>query len=502
LESNRLDFINSKGELDGRRDLSGDDFAAFKTWTATYREALGKPAERAESILRDLGQAIYRWLDGDARWLQALAKTPPLIIEFQAIDATADSAIGFLDAPWELLADGNGHLAADPLLLFSPLRRIGDRGEPDNLSEYRLGLTFMAASPRGGDELDFEAEESAILAATSVTGQGIPPDLDLAVEESGNLEVLSQRLAKEGESQVVHLSCHGTNHPEPVLIMEDEAGDADRVDAVRLLGGLHVNMPRLLFLSACQTAAAGTLADSLARTMVRGGAPAVLGWDGSVYDWEATAFASTLYGRLALKRPLELACSEARRALIQTSGRERSRHWHMARLWLGNAGGGPLVGGQLQRSMALAEHGHKEFLDARGQQSPVAGRDMFVGRRRPLQTALKCLRSGERKGVLIHGMGRHGKSSLAARIAHRRKDLEPVVVFGKYDAVEIADRIVAACPAASAVEATTGMEWNAYKTILLRQPEKLEGFLREVLENPCGRLGKDRPILLVIDDFE
>jgi hypothetical protein len=45
------------------------------------------------------------------------------------------------------------------------------------------------------------------------------------------------------------------------------------------------------------------------------------------------------------------------------------------------------------------------------------------------------LREGERAGVLLHGMGRLGKSSLAARIANRRRDLRVAVVFEHYGAL-------------------------------------------------------------------
>ena len=45
--------------------------------------------------------------------------------------------------------------------------------------------------------------------------------------------------------------------------------------------------------------------------------------------------------------------------------------WHLARLWLGPAGGGPLVAGTRKRSLVTATRGTKTFLD-RKQQVPVA----------------------------------------------------------------------------------------------------------------------------------
>ena len=61
----------------------------------------------------------------------------------------------------------------------------------------------MAASPQGVSELDYEAEEAAILDAVGNT------HLDLLVDESGEAAVLGRRLAEVGGLPVLHLSCHG-----------------------------------------------------------------------------------------------------------------------------------------------------------------------------------------------------------------------------------------------------------------------------------------------------
>jgi hypothetical protein len=77
---------------------------------------------------------------------------------------------------------------------------------------------------------------------------------------------------------------------------------------------------------------------------------------------------------------------------------------------------------------------------------------MFVGRRRELQTALRALREGEHAGVLLHGLGRLGKSSLAARIANRRRDLRAAVVFEHYGALDmLSAHLTAKKPAKPAV---------------------------------------------------
>ena len=251
-----------------------------------------------------------------------------------------------------------------------------------------------------------------------------------------------------GGMPVVHLSCHGLNNwpgrpggaGVPVLMMEDEVGEGRPTTAAELVSLLPSGL-RLLFVSACLTATgadaghlppgkghkgqpgpdaggAGMVAHSLATALVTAGVAAVIGWDGSVGDQSATLFATRLYRALADRADLAVAVGDARRALLESEDPLVRADWHLARLWLGPPGGGPVVAGSRKRSLVTATHGTKMFLD-RKQQVPVASAAMFVGRRPELQQSLRALRSGERAGVLLHGQGRLGKSSLAARIADR-----------------------------------------------------------------------------------
>lgn len=102
-------------------------------------------------------------------------------------------------------------------------RRIAPFGASDPPApEYSdLAVAFMAASPRGQKELDFEAEEAGIIRAT----RHLP--LSLFVEESGCHSYLKDKLALEGPFEAVHISCHGNIIPSrgPVLILEDEEGN-------------------------------------------------------------------------------------------------------------------------------------------------------------------------------------------------------------------------------------------------------------------------------------
>ena len=379
----------------------------------------------------------------------------------------------------------------------------------------------MASSPRGQHELDFEAEEAAILAAVGET------NLDLVVDDTGDPEQLARRLAGLGGMPAVHLSCHGVNNwpvrpgepGVPVLMMEDELGGGRPTTAADL-AGLLTAVPRLLFVSACLTATGagdaghlppgdgrkggpgpggGLVAHSLATALVAAGFPAVIGWDGSVDDRAATAFAERLYRDLSRGADLAVAVGDARRVLLESDDPRVRADWHLARLWLGPAGGGPLVAGARKRSLVTATRGTKTFLDAK-QQVPVAAAQMFVGRRPELQAALRALRSGDRAGVLLHGQGRLGKSSLAARIADRSPDMAVAVVFGDYGALAILDAIAAAVRTDPAARQLI----EARLAEVRQRPEAVEAVLVDLLTGPCQQAGDggQRPLLLVLDDLE
>jgi len=149
--------------------------------------------------------------------------------------------------------------------------------------------------------------------------------------------------------------------------------------------------------------------------------------------------------------------------------------------------------------MVTATQGTKTFLD-RKNQVPVAAAQMFVGRRHELQRALWVLRNGERAGVLLHGQGRLGKSSLAARIADRMTGHALGVVFGDYSALGILDAVHAAVRANRAAR-----ELIESRIADVRQrPDAIEEVLIDLLTGPCAQAdaGNQRPLLLIVDDLE
>ena len=523
VDSNGFELVVDGRRVGPRRMLQTSDVDLLNAVAGQYVDAV-RGGSRDQALLA-VGRELYRWLDGDLGQLTRLLDeaSAPLVFEVRAPAKPSAAAWALLRAPYELLAAPEGGFLAAAPKLFAVARRLGQPSPAQAaLDEHRLGVAFMASAPRGQHELDFEAEEMAILNAVGETS------LDLVVEDSGNPEHLGLRLSELGGMPVVHLSCHGLHNwrPEPdapatpVLLMEDDLGDGRPTSADALVG-LLTPRPRLAFVSACLTATGAdvtghvpggaghrgapaaepglSVAHSMATGLVTAGIPAVIGWEGSVSDEAATRFAERLYRQLSRRVEVAEAVADARRHLLACPDERQRAVWHLARLWLGPTGGGPLVAGTRKRQMVPPHHVTKTFLD-RKHQLPVAAAEMFVGRRPELQHTLRALRGGQKVGVLLHGQGRLGKSSLAARIADRHPNRAVAVVFGDYSPTAILDAIADAT--AANPDARTLIEARCVE--VRQQPDLLKPLLIDLLAGPCAQELDDvrKPLLLIIDDLE
>ncbi|MFD2233224.1 CHAT domain-containing protein, partial [Phaeospirillum tilakii] len=468
---------------------------ALDLMTAWSRRYGGAVLARDEGAVFAVGREMADWLDRDG-WLTAWASGGGAR-ELEVFSRTAqptEAEAALLDLPWEVLATRDGFLAAEPAQPLVVWRRLGSPAEarPAVPENGDVAVLFMAAAPEGQHLLDFEAEEAAILEATC----RLP--LALAVEESGSLAGLEVRLGTDGPFEALHLSCHGeiVKGQGPVLALEDAVGALDKVPLPDFTGQLADQLPPLVFLSACRSAEDEGM-EPFARALARGGDGNVVGWDGSVNDGDAILFASVFYRRLAEAKTVPQAAAAGRLAVLQAhrTDPQRGRDWHLARVYLGRHGGGPLCrkGGETR---ALArDAGDREFLvkTAAGV-VPVAGSRTFVGRRRAIQTVLRVFAEGKTAGVLVHGMGNLGKSSLAHRVVQR---LAPrhraVVIFGRYDALTIFDAVTEAVPVAAREESV--LRW---REAVARSAAKLADALEAMLTGPLAR----HPVLLVIDDLE
>jgi tetratricopeptide (TPR) repeat protein len=455
------------------------------------------------------GRRLYNWLDGSdvydglrLRWLQPLLdkyQREGIVLAITSLSSANATTEKLAHLPWEVLHDGNAFLV-QRVPAIVPVRWVSDStvkkltidGEPENRA---LQVLFMATSPLNVEPvLDFEGEEARILEATK------RQPLALTVEESGCLSELGYLVDGYDRDyfDVLHLTGHATlQDGQPRFITETAAGEAFYASAGDIAQELQFRLPKLIFLSGCRTGQAGNggSVPSMAEELLKSGAKAVLGWGQKVLDPDATAAAAALYEELSAGKQI----IEAVACTYQTLIKNKARDWHLLRLY---------AAGNLPSSLVtpLRTRGRKpapplsvstQFLDPAGKVK-VPTRESFVGRRRQLQNCLRVLsqtflsppyQGGETGGVgvLIHGMGGLGKSSLAARLCDRLPNFERVVWVGRIDEASLVSRL------------TEKLDDDEQRKRLQNYDEELRFRLRRVFQQLHEEA---KPFLLVLDDFE
>ncbi len=431
------------------------------------------------------GRKLYNWLDGSDRFLSRAMQQHPGESFVLAIAAAESLA----HLPWEVLHDGNNFLVARmPAVVpvrwvSSDTRKLSIEGEPANRA---LNVLFMATSPLGVEPvLDFEAEEGRILEATARHKIG------LTVEESGCLTELGYLVADydRGYFDIFHLTGHATlTDGQPRFITETETGESYLASAKDIAKALKSRIPKLIFLSGCRTGQLGNsgAVPSMAQELLNLGAKAVLGWGQKVLDHEAAIAAAALYEALSRGDELTEAIAHTYQALIENQARD----WHLLRLYAAGTLPGQLVTTLRTRGRKSAPKPSvaEQFLDPAGQVK-VPTRGSFIGRRRQLQNCLRALKPpSEMVGVLIHGMGGLGKSSLAARLCDRLPEFERLVWVGRVDEPSLVNKLAAA------------LDSRELREALQDDKEELKFRLRRVFRQLEDEAAK--PFLLVLDDFE
>jgi hypothetical protein len=457
----------------------------------TYAEDSIAQRVFGSAALRDLGEMLFNFLDGDERWFsQALADPRGATVRI-----AAGQRLGHL--PWELVVRDGSYLAVSdsaPLLPVRAVSSIATLGAVVAPRNRPLRVLFMASSPEGVEPvLSYEAEEAAILESTADTGT------ELVVEESGTVEGLRFTAESYGPGyfDVLHVSGHATiDKGQPKFLLENELGGPALMTADQIAGAVDGQWPRLVFVSGCLTGGAsdrGTI-PSMSESLVQAGAPAVLGWALPVGDPSATAFASRLYRDLAAGRPLDRAVVTARRQLYAA----HSRSWHLVRVYADKSPLTPMVTPRntQSRERIRVRHAAEEFLDPQTQISRVASRAGFVGRRRVIQRCLRTLKqplgsSGAAEALVLQGMGGLGKSTLASRLLERMPTHQRVVWFGRVDLTKFRELT-------SKVTFQNLDEQIEAEGMLARDEVDLAVRLRYLFGGPLGQI----PCLFVFDDFE
>ena len=394
--------------------------------------------------------------------------------------------------PWEVLHDREGFLIDRTFPKVVPVRWTKGEVVTSEPADRPLRVMFMATDPEGVEpRLNFEGEEGRILDTTRGAA------LTLRVEESGCVSELKKTWRRYGDNHfdVFHLTGHASiaDDGQPFFITETETGDRYDAKAGEIVDALRFRLPRLVFLSGCRTGQAGEqgATPSMAEALLNLGLTAVLGWGRPIGDEVATLAAACLYESLASANSLV----EAIAATYQKLREQNISNWYLLRLY----GRGKLdvslaalVLPLGDRLLPLTSEIEQLFLDPDDATTPrVVRREDFVGRRRILQTCLRRLQ-GNDLGVLLHGMGGLGKTTVAKRLLERIADpqnsnYDTIFIFKQFDEGKLLQDLARNCTSEAGHEVLNGK---------LPLMQKLTKFLKE------GMNERDRCLMFVLDDFE
>lgn len=478
--------------------VDGNELTALTArWRSEYRTA--------GCDLESIGAKLWQFLAAHAPVgeMRKAGNTVRLLIDAEGVLA---------EWPWEILHDGSGFTLLSDSAAIEPVRWLPGSAPNLDPANRPLRVLFMAASAEGVKPvLDHEGEERAILDGARKNHAGI----DLVVEDTGSIEGLGYRLAANGAREdcadvswydIVHVSGHADVSTDgPVFILETELGERDNVEPPRLIDTFGERWPRLTFLSGCSTARDnGTATRGMATAIVRAGAPLVLGWALPVGDAAATAAAAVIYAKLAENHAPDRAIRLARKALFNA----KSKYWHLLRVVARDVPQKSFVTAASHPGRAVLRNvdadQEVEYFDSEHEESGrVCPRGRFVGRRRPLQRTTSVLRHGRalgqtdslhRPGVVIHGLGGQGKSSLGCRLLDRFRDHLRVILVGHVDEPTLIRKLGEKVQAIAPPPLANG---RAVMDVLQDGSLPLKFRLTQILSHPpTARL------LFVFDDFE
>ncbi|WP_196425644.1 tetratricopeptide repeat protein [Amycolatopsis camponoti] len=456
-------------------------------------------AERAESIgavsLRRAGQLLAESFlpapiaDALARMLRR-ATTEHVPVRL-GIDAP-----GWPGLPWESLPDPvtSRPLALCPLVtVFRQVQAPKVRKIPGPL---RILVAISAPERGGGALLDYERELRNVVAAVRGARAG---DADVRVVPFATTAAIRAAL-DEAPAHVLHLSCHGGPG---VLVLEDDDGAARAVTGEELVEeavppGM---MPPVICLAACYTDVPGEEgAPSLAANLIEHGASAIIGTETSVTDWYATALFARVYQELAQSSVPDVvaAVADARRIVqLYLAASEHPRESILAALdeWSVVT---VLAGSGSMRVFDPAEQERVSWPRSRSVGGLLwRGHGEFVGRRREQRALPAALAGRAVSGVVLHGIGGVGKTTLAAELLQHLQFPVVAVCTGE---VSVDDVLAAVTGALRRHLATQG----GYEQLL-----RIVGYASQVSEAwqdrflaLCEEVFSQVPVLLVLDNFE
>jgi tetratricopeptide (TPR) repeat protein len=460
-------FVKSKHSTQGNLATSGEkwcenidvtippqlfeDLAVFQAFrrridTQTRDIGISKPdnysIQAAENALaQQLFQTFFSGVIGEAckRFIQLLEEQR--IEELLLAIATDDETV--INLPFEMvlpllfppkLGEAKKSLAINNFGLvrtkITSLDAFNMQGK--HASAAPLKMLFITALPENLDErgkmLQIEEEQARLIAQIGDT----QPKIVIEFLENASLAELDKAL-RARQHDIIHISGHGAYHAaknQGVLYFEDENGDEEQISGKALGETLRQhNCVKLLVLSACETAVAGS--EGGVTEQVAGYVPSIVAMRFAVTDDGAKLFTTEFYTRLANGLPLTRSLAYAREALHQEIVQRREQapqvpyiaEWFTPVVYQNQA-----VGALMDKTQPylLPDNFYPLSSFLKTKQSRLIG-EGFIGRKRYLIQLRQAFRAG--RHVCLHGLGGLGKTTLAEAFAHNYDNHSHTTVF-------------------------------------------------------------------------
>ncbi|MFI5908209.1 tetratricopeptide repeat protein [Dactylosporangium sp. NPDC051541] len=407
--------VPHQGVVPGLR-VSLDAFRRSRSGLAAHRDlsADGGPDGPSQAPVLAVGRALTRnfLADGAGRLLQDLVESAraghrPTRVGLRVVP-------GLAGLPWEtMLSPGSGRpLGIDPQVRAFRQARSAPAARPGPL---RIVVAIASPLTGGGQVLDYEQELRNVLAAVRSARAF---DADVRVVHFATTAAIRAALSA-APAHVLHLSGHGTPG---FLVLEDEDGAARPVTADQFLDEAIPAgaIPPVFALAACYTV-------SLAEGLLARGAGVVIATETSISDVYATRVFARVYARLAADPAADVvaAVADARADVqleLERSVDERDRRLARFQEWstvsvYAPAGSVPVVDVDAPPAPIPAARSGAGVL--RREAGEV------VGRRREQREWPAALLSGRTAGIVVHGLGGVGKTTLADELVTRVLEREP-----------------------------------------------------------------------------
>jgi hypothetical protein len=380
---------------------------------------------RQAGDVRVLGGQLFDCLLGSDGWQAVTAEASrrnDRIVELALAWDAGEHELNRL--PWEAMHDGGRFIAAHDRLYVAVTRIVTDASVECRPPVPAPARVLVAIGCDLSDRHIRSGAEVLGLLRDAERGAGA---IDAHIVDQASLERISDACGSF-EPHIVHIVSHGHLRADGsgvIELQEDDAHDG-MASGPDLLGAFapSLELPQLVVLTGCDTAAAGEHLDSLAAELVKGGIPKAIGMAGKITDPVCRLFTRRFGTALNEGKALVEAMSHGRRAGLrrQSSAPEDDPSWALPSIYLAPtvpADHSPVD--DTQRSALLERVEHYDL-----RQDPV-----FCGRRPFMRLFDRLIDRGDELQALVayvDGTSPLGQTRLAHELTGRALRAGHVVV--------------------------------------------------------------------------